>query len=227
MRDRMAGVVLRIALSVIAGGAAGRSAPLVFCLTTTSDLDRILRRCRSPSAVVVADYRRSWRSGVIDEDIFKRRVLVYGAGNNALRLVAAAPPRRPARLQSASGSCRPKAKTVVVPEDRVVRDQRTRHGHEYARLNARSTKSSSRWTTGAAVSAQGSARLPAGRHRSLELVTFLERETGKVHLDMLTPSWIIFGGGFRRDVLRALLRARSSTCSRASRCCCWRCRSCC
>jgi sugar transferase (PEP-CTERM system associated) len=35
-----------------------------------------------------------------------------------------------------------------------------------------------------------------------ELVTFLERETGKVHIDVLNPSWLIFGAGFRRDVLR-------------------------
>ncbi len=32
----------------------------------------------------------------------------------------------------------------------------------------------------------------------LELVTFLERETGKVRLDMLNPSWMIFSEGFGR-----------------------------
>ena len=31
----------------------------------------------------------------------------------------------------------------------------------------------------------------------LELPSFLERETGKVRLDVLNPSWIIFGEGFR------------------------------
>jgi len=36
----------------------------------------------------------------------------------------------------------------------------------------------------------------------IELVTFLERETGKVHIDVLNPSWLIFGAGFRRDALR-------------------------
>ena len=35
-----------------------------------------------------------------------------------------------------------------------------------------------------------------------ELLTFLERETGRVRIDMLNPSWIIFGQGFRRDPLR-------------------------
>jgi sugar transferase (PEP-CTERM system associated) len=35
-----------------------------------------------------------------------------------------------------------------------------------------------------------------------ELPTFLERETGRVRVDVLNPSWMIFGEGFRRDTLR-------------------------
>jgi sugar transferase (PEP-CTERM system associated) len=42
----------------------------------------------------------------------------------------------------------------------------------------------------------------------LELQTFLERETGKVHLDIMNPSWIIFGTGFNTSLLnRAFERA--------------------
>jgi sugar transferase (PEP-CTERM system associated) len=36
----------------------------------------------------------------------------------------------------------------------------------------------------------------------IELATFLERETGKVYLDVLIPSWMIFSQGFRRDLIR-------------------------
>ncbi len=39
----------------------------------------------------------------------------------------------------------------------------------------------------------------------LELPTFLERETGKVRLDVLNPSWIIFGDGFRASPLQRTL----------------------
>jgi len=35
-----------------------------------------------------------------------------------------------------------------------------------------------------------------------ELATFLERETGKVFLDIVNPSWIILGAGFRCNWLR-------------------------
>jgi sugar transferase (PEP-CTERM system associated) len=35
-----------------------------------------------------------------------------------------------------------------------------------------------------------------------EVLSFLERETGRVRIDVLNPSWMIFGEGFRRDPLR-------------------------
>ena len=38
----------------------------------------------------------------------------------------------------------------------------------------------------------------------IELVDFLERETGKVRLDVLNPSWIIFADGFRRNAWRRI-----------------------
>lgn len=37
----------------------------------------------------------------------------------------------------------------------------------------------------------------------LDLATFFERETGAVALDLVDPSWLIFGDGFRRGFFRA------------------------
>ena len=42
----------------------------------------------------------------------------------------------------------------------------------------------------------------------VEFITFMERETGRIQLDLLNPSWIIFGDGFRRDGVR-LFTARA------------------
>ncbi len=41
-----------------------------------------------------------------------------------------------------------------------------------------------------------------------ELTTFIERETGRVDVDALNPSWIIFGDGFRASHLVAILFKR-------------------
>lgn len=39
----------------------------------------------------------------------------------------------------------------------------------------------------------------------IELLSFLERETGKVRLDVLHPSWMIFSEGFRRSLWRDIV----------------------
>jgi sugar transferase (PEP-CTERM system associated) len=38
--------------------------------------------------------------------------------------------------------------------------------------------------------------------RVIEFITFMERETGSIRLDMLNPSWLIFDTGFRQDDIR-------------------------
>jgi sugar transferase (PEP-CTERM system associated) len=42
----------------------------------------------------------------------------------------------------------------------------------------------------------------------IEFISFMERETGRIQLDLLNPSWIIFGPGFARDGVR-LFTARA------------------
>jgi sugar transferase (PEP-CTERM system associated) len=41
-----------------------------------------------------------------------------------------------------------------------------------------------------------------------EFISFMERETGRIQLDLLSPGWMIFGEGFRRDTVR-LFTART------------------
>src|SRR5690606_14183778 len=42
----------------------------------------------------------------------------------------------------------------------------------------------------------------------IEFISFMERETGRIQLDLLSPGWMIFGEGFRRDGAR-LFSART------------------
>jgi sugar transferase (PEP-CTERM system associated) len=39
----------------------------------------------------------------------------------------------------------------------------------------------------------------------IDLVAFLERETGALRVDMVNPSWLIFSGGFRRSTVQDLV----------------------
>lgn len=42
----------------------------------------------------------------------------------------------------------------------------------------------------------------------IEFISFMERETGRIELELLSPGWMIFGEGFRRDSFR-LFSARA------------------
>ncbi len=42
--------------------------------------------------------------------------------------------------------------------------------------------------------------------RVIDICTFLERETGKIRLDMLRPSWIIYSDGFQQSIPRMLIK---------------------
>jgi sugar transferase (PEP-CTERM system associated) len=136
----------------------------------------------------------------IGEDAFKRRVLVYGAGQRAQSLLQLR--RRsdqrgflivgymPAPgevvlvdtkkvLSHSAPELRRLSKELEVHEIVVAMDDRRREFPVRELLDCR--------LNGVEV---------------IDLVNFLERETGRVHLDVLNPSWIIFSEGFRRDALR-------------------------
>ena len=138
---------------------------------------------------------------LIDEDVFRRRVLVYGAGVRAqslmslrrrsdqrgFRLLGFVPLQGedvevPAdRLVNREGSLLETARALEVDEIVVAMDDRRRNFPIAELLDSR--------LSGVEIT---------------DVVTFLERETGKVHLDVLNPSWLIFGEGFRRDALRRI-----------------------
>ena len=136
---------------------------------------------------------------LISEEVFRRRILVYGAGVRALSLMSLR--RRtdqagfrllgfvqlqdedvevPAnRLVAVSGSLLEAVRALEIDEIVVAMDDRRRNFPIAELLQCR-----------------------LGGVEIIDLVSFLERETGKVHLDVLNPSWLIFGEGFRRDAFR-------------------------
>ena len=196
MRDRMAGIVLRISLSVVAGGVLSGLLLAIWPKWRFSLPGFISAVAFAWLLLVMV---RAIAQRIIDEDIFKRRVLVYGAGNNAARL-ARLRRRADQRGFKILGFVPAEEEDIAVPEDRLVRfDERL---FEYAKEHG----------VEEIVVAMDDRRRNFPLKELLdcrlagilisEQVTFLERETGKVHLEVLNPSWMIFGPGFRRDGMR-------------------------
>jgi sugar transferase (PEP-CTERM system associated) len=136
---------------------------------------------------------------LVNEDLFKRRVLVFGAGSQASSL-ARLRRRTDQRGFVILGYLESGGERVAVPKEKLVDLPEGLLGY------------CTRNEVDEIVIAMDDRRRAFPVHELLEcrlagievldLVTFFERETGKVRLDVLNPSWIIFASGFRRDTLR-------------------------
>jgi sugar transferase (PEP-CTERM system associated) len=151
-------------------------------------------------ALVFVCASRIIEGALIDEDAFKRRVLVYGAGQRAQSLSQL---RRRADQRGflVIGYLPAPGEDVLVEKSKVLENDLRELRNLAGRLEVDEI-----------VVAMDDRRrefpvreLLDCRLNGLEIidiVSFLERETGRLHLDVLNPSWIIFAEGFRRDALR-------------------------
>ncbi|HEY7887636.1 MAG TPA: TIGR03013 family XrtA/PEP-CTERM system glycosyltransferase [Steroidobacteraceae bacterium] len=197
-RAQFAGIVLRLAVALGTGLAATSA---IFYLIPDLWLGRGVLALAALGGLCGAAVSRLIFARVVDEDVFKRRVLVYGAGGAAGAIAelrrrsdrrgftlvgfVAAPgePRRIAsgRLVNPAEGLLALCQQLEIAEVVVAMDDRRR---------------------GFPISELLQCRL-AGIDVT-ELLTFLERETGRVRLDILNPTWMIFGEGFRRDPVRRI-----------------------
>ncbi|HUN73013.1 MAG TPA: TIGR03013 family XrtA/PEP-CTERM system glycosyltransferase [Steroidobacteraceae bacterium] len=140
-------------------------------------------------------------SHFVDETPFKRRVLVYGTGRSAAS-IASLRRRADQRAFAVVGYVQPQGEGVEVPFDRVIKS-----GGELLDF-------CKRFQADEVVVAMDDRRRAFPMRELLdcrlagidvcELLTFLERETGRVRIDMLNPSWLILGDGFRLGGVRDL-----------------------
>ncbi len=197
-RARVGGVAVRICVAFL---AAIIVIALFLYLMPGLWIGRDVLIFATLGAAVAVVVSRLVFSRVVDESLFKRRVLVYGCGRNAAPIAKLR--RRSDRrgftlvgfVQPEGEICMVAPETVLVPSGRlselcaehdvdevvVAMEDRRRAFPILELLECR--------LAGIDI---------------IELLTFLERETGRVRIDVLNPSWMIFGEGFRRDPLRLL-----------------------
>jgi sugar transferase (PEP-CTERM system associated) len=186
-RARAFGIVVRVVAAMVAGIAV---TAVVWYIVPALRVGRGVMLLATVGSIVAVALTRTVFSRLVDEDVFKRRVLVYGSGQGAAAIAELR--RRSDRrgfvlvgFVKADGEARALPVTTLDSslhagdEIVVAMDDRRRQFPLRELLECR--------LAGVDVT---------------ELLTFLERETGRVRLDVLNPSWLIFGPGFRRDPLR-------------------------
>lgn len=195
-RVRAFGIFLRLIAAVISGTAL---TTVVFYIVPDIWMGRGVLGLAAIGTVVALAVARAIFGGVVDEGIFKRRVLVYGAGQRALPLfyLRRKSDRRGFEL---IGFIRIGEGETAVPADRLLQNE--------GRLRELCLKHEIDEIVVALDDRRRvfpSEELLECRFAGIEVSeppTFLERETGRVIVDSQNPSWMIFGRGFKRNWMR-------------------------
>jgi sugar transferase (PEP-CTERM system associated) len=199
-RAQLLGMLLRLGMALVAGVIAVR---LSFLLVPDRFMDGGVVTLGLIGGVIGTGISRLGFSFLVDEEVFKRRVLVYGGGS-AARTLTKLRRRADRRGFALIGFMCPEGEHDIAARDRVA-----------ARPNESLPELCTRLGVAEIVIAMDDRRRAFPMQALLdcrlagiavtELPTFLERETGRMPLDLLNPTWVIFAaGGFRRHGLRRL-----------------------
>jgi len=157
-------------------------------------------------AIVAAGYSTLVLTGTryiflktVDHHVFRRRILVYGAGERAASIMALRrkADRRGFKLVAhvaAVGDNVSVDTEVLETNGKPVGDLAVEYGAEEIVVAMDDRRGN------LPVRDLLDARLKG--IDVVDLVQFLERETGKIHVELVNPSWLIFSPGFRRSRLR-------------------------
>jgi sugar transferase (PEP-CTERM system associated) len=198
-RTTLAGTLVRIAAGTFNGAAVSA---LIYFFIPALAIGRGLLILTAIIALCSSMVTRLLFERVVDQDVFKRRVLVYGAGRRAASLMGLRR-RSDTRGFKLMGFVASEGDQVLAPSERLIP-----RPEDLFRWSAENEVDE-------IIVAMDDRRRGFPMHEFLEcrlagieileLPTFLERETGKVWLEALNPSWIIFGEGFRASPLQRVL----------------------
>jgi sugar transferase (PEP-CTERM system associated) len=196
LRAAFVGILLRVATSACMATAA---IVLIYYVLPGLLLGRGVMAYAAAGAVLAVGFVRLVFSRLVDEDRFKRRVLVYGGGRQAMS-ISQLRRRSDQRGFVIVGYVRPDGDRALVPAERLLFPEQSLL--DLARDQSVDEIVVAMDDRRLAFPVQELLECRLGGIDVLDLVSFLERETGKVRLDVLNPSWMIFSDGFRRDPIR-------------------------
>ncbi len=197
-RARLAGIALRVGMALVTGFAITAT---LFYIVPALWMGRAVVTLAAIGGLCGVTISRAVFSQLVDENVFKRRVLVYGAGE-AAAAIAGLRRRADRRGFTLTGFVPTQPLERGVTADRIIAPGKSlvQLCQELDVTEVVVAMDDRR--NGFPIAELLQCRL-AGIDVT-ELLTFLERETGRVRLDVLNPSWMIFGHGFRRDLLRRI-----------------------
>jgi sugar transferase (PEP-CTERM system associated) len=192
-RSRLTGVLGRVGASVIGGALV---VAVLAYLIPALHIGRAALFTSTGLSFAGCVIVRMIFDKLVNEDVFKRRILVYGAGRRAGSIARLR--RRSDRrgfvvvgyvpAEGDESLTVTQSKRLILNQDLISICEAERVDEIVVAMDDRRRQFP--------MDQLLECRLEGVE--IIELVTFLERETGKVRLDVLNPSWMIFSEGFRQ-----------------------------
>jgi len=205
VREGYTGMMLRSAVAIFLVGSIG--AAIVYYLLPELALDRGVLAISAVTAFVLIGMYRWFALGLLDHEAMKRRVLVLGTGARAVKIASRMRRRYDQRgfrvvgyvgldnavdLVSAHG-----APVISFNEPLLDFCEANRVQEIVVAVDERRRGAS---TGGLPLDALLDCRMAGILVTDVQ--AFIEREAGKLDIDLLQPSWMVFSDGFVRGGLR-------------------------
>ena len=189
-RNRFIGVLARVGVAIAAGSAA---VGLFSYLLPDAAVPRSVLLTAGIFSGVLVGFARFVFEHVVDEERFKNLVLVLGAGNRAMSL-ARLRRRSDQRGYRVHGYIPMTGDAVAVPTEELLATPDNLlvycREHDIDEVVVGMDDRRTAFPVGDLLDCR------LAGIGVIELIDFLERETGRVRLDVVNPSWMIFSGGF-------------------------------
>jgi sugar transferase (PEP-CTERM system associated) len=139
----------------------------------------------------------------VDENIFRRKTLVFGAGERAdsISMLRRRADRRGFKIVgsiAAQGDKNPDAGSLTLTGSQTLSALADELGAEEIVIAVDDRRGN------LPIRELLDCRL--GGVEVIELIEFLERETGKIRIDLVSPGWLIFSEGFRKSRFRMAVK---------------------
>jgi sugar transferase (PEP-CTERM system associated) len=191
------GILVRLALAILLAEAA---LGLIYYLAPSFFVGRGITGLTGGIALLGLTVTRFFFLRLVDEEIFRRRVLIWGAGSRAASIAQRLRRRSDQRGFRIVGYVR-----AAGDAERALDAQPLERPADMVRLALRQRIEEIVVAMDDRRAAFPTAELMECRLRGIQvsdIVSFLERESGRVSVDLMHPSWLIFSNGFRSDFLR-------------------------
>ena len=199
-RARIVGIMARLLVAV--GIGAGVLAVLFYLFPPLFLDRRVMLLTAAMSAPIIVLGRILFSKAAV-EDVFKRRILVYGAGKRA-RSIQNLRRRADRRGFEIAGFVRADGDDLQVDEKSIVDQPQSLATYAIEHAIDEIVVAMDDRRQGFPVGEFLECKLEG--IRITNVLFFLQRETGKIDVDLMSPSWLIFSQSSTRSLWRRLIK---------------------